>query len=62
MATKKTIKEILDKEPDYISYLDELRDSGVTNMYGAVPFLQRKFMLDKEEAKRLLREWMEGDR
>jgi hypothetical protein len=27
----------------YFDYLDRLRDSGVTNMYGATPYLQRKF-------------------
>ena len=27
----------------YFAYLEELRHSGVTNMYGARPYLQRKF-------------------
>lgn len=47
-----------DKE-DMFEYLDDLRDSGVTNMFGAAPYLQEEFGLDKREAKAILIEWME---
>lgn len=44
------------------NYLCALRDSGVVNMFGAVPYLQGKFHLDKREAERVLLEWMKGPR
>jgi hypothetical protein len=48
-----------DKE-EYLEFLDYLRDSGVTNMFGAVPYLLELFPeLNKMEAKRILVEWME---
>jgi len=40
-------------------FLDWLRESGKTNMFGATPFLQKQFNLNKEEAKAFLLEWME---
>jgi hypothetical protein len=39
-------------------YLDELRESGVTNMFGAAPYLQNEFGLDKHEAREVLSMWM----
>ena len=44
----------------YTQFLDELRDSGVTNMYGAAPYLQQAFGLDKIEARMILIDWMEN--
>lgn len=44
---------------DYYTYLNELRDSGKTNMYGAVPFLLRKYPKLKENcATYILQSWM----
>ncbi len=43
------------------AYLAQLRDYGVTNMFGAVPYLETAFKLDKEEAKDVLQSWMEKD-
>lgn len=40
-------------------YLDELRESGETNMFGASPYLQRVFMLNYEDAKAILVAWMQ---
>lgn len=45
---------------DYFSYLDDLRDSGVTNMFGASPYLQSEFGLDRNEARDILRQWMDS--
>jgi len=42
----------------YFSYLNVLRDSGVTNMFGASPYLQNEFGLSKSEAKKVLAAWM----
>lgn len=41
-------------------YLEWLRRSGQTNMYGAVPYLMEEFWLDEEEAKKVLIDWMEN--
>lgn len=42
----------------YWIYLEELRESGVTNMFGAGKYLQMEFGLDKREARRILADWM----
>jgi hypothetical protein len=41
-------------------YLEELRASGVTNMWGATPYLERHFELDKKTAKEWLLKWMKS--
>mgnify|MGYP003344065363 FL=1 len=43
----------------YFNYLDQLRESGITNMFGASPYLQEAFDLDRYEAKDVLLEWMQ---
>ena len=40
----------------YFDYLDQLRESGITNMFGASPYLQEAFDLDRYEAKDILLE------
>ena len=44
----------------YKEYLDDLRESGETNMYGATPYLMGDFCLEKREAMAILREWFES--
>lgn len=44
----------------YKIYLDTLRESGVTNMFFATPYLMEEFGLDKHEAKKILVEWMKS--
>lgn len=44
----------------YWIFLEELRISGVTNMYGAGPYLQKEFGLDKKEAHKILADWMKN--
>jgi hypothetical protein len=39
-------------------YLNELRDRGVTNMFGATLYLQREFNLSHTEARDCLSHWM----
>ena len=43
---------------EYLDYLDKLRESGITNMFGAAPYLQAEFDLTKQEAKDVLVYWM----
>ena len=40
-------------------YLDELRESGVTNMFGAGPYVERRFDLPASEANDVLVRWMD---
>lgn len=42
----------------YWIYLENLRRSGVTNMYGAAPYLQEAFGLSRSDAIVVLAEWM----
>lgn len=43
----------------YWLFLERLRRSGVTNMYGAVPYLMVAFdELTHEPAKQILADWM----
>ena len=44
---------------EHLEFLDELRDSGVTNMYGAAVYIQNQFMVKKIEAGEILQYWMD---
>lgn len=44
----------------YFDFLNELRESGATNMFGAGPYLQEAFGLDRREARDIVIEWMES--
>lgn len=39
-------------------YLSDLRESGVVNMWGAVPYLQEEFDMTHRDAKEALLEWI----
>lgn len=43
----------------YFVYLDELRETGKINMFGAAPYLQDEFNLKPHEAKAIVLEWMD---
>ena len=50
--------------PDYIkdkhlNYLDAVRDSGVTNMFGATSYVQTRFGLPEDKARDILVYWMD---
>jgi hypothetical protein len=44
----------------YCDYLNRLRESAVTNMFGAVPYLEAEFGLTRTEATPILTKWMRG--
>jgi len=47
----------------YFDYLDHLRDSGVTNMFGAAAYLQEAFpelSFNRAQAVYILQQWMAG--
>jgi hypothetical protein len=50
--------DIMEKNK-YFIFLDQLRNSGETNMFGATPYIQARFGLLRKEAEAILLEWME---
>lgn len=52
------------QKPDFVTnkhlvYLDKLRESGVTNMYGACPYLRKQFLsFNDNQARECLTYWM----
>lgn len=49
-------KEIL---TEVFEYLDDLRESGATNMFGAAPYVQANIGVSSKEARKLLSLWMD---
>lgn len=45
---------------EYFDYLDALRESGVTNMWGAAPYLVQAFGLSRQDARDILLEWIDS--
>jgi len=45
-------------ETQIFNYLNDLRESGVTNMFGAGIYLQEEFGLGKKEAREFLAKWI----
>ena len=43
---------------EHYIFLNRLRESGVTNMFGATPYLQNTFGLDRKTASNVLTDWM----
>lgn len=44
----------------YWIYLEQLRRSGITNMFGAALYLMDEFGLQHQEARKILSDWMEN--
>jgi hypothetical protein len=43
---------------EHLEYLDALRESGATNMFGATPYIVNEFGVTKNEARAILSYWM----
>ena len=43
---------------EHLDYLDDLRESGITNMFGAGGYMQREFGVSREDANTILSYWM----
>jgi hypothetical protein len=43
-------------------FLEELRESGETNMFGAAPYLQSEFDLSRRDSEKALMEWIRSFR
>ncbi len=53
----KDLNEVEELE-EVFTYLDELRDSGKTNMFGARPYVMNEFGFDKKKSNDLVSKWM----
>jgi hypothetical protein len=49
---------MLDKT-EVFEFLDALRQSGITNMFGAGPYVEDTFGCDHRDARALVLEWMQ---
>ena len=50
----------MENQDTYYQFLDELRESGQTNMFGAGPYLQEEFGMTRAEAKEVVLTWMKS--
>ena len=55
-----TKEESMKLTEEHKEYLIALRDSGVTNMWGAGPYLEAQFGLTRAEANIVLIEWIKS--
>ena len=60
MTGYKSKKAAANGHAEYFEYLDALRDSGVTNMFGAGAYLENRFDLTRYEARDILLEWIQS--
>lgn len=42
----------------HLEFLDDLRKSGETNMFGGASYVQQRFSLSKKDAAAVLMHWM----
>ena len=52
------MRQTTEQEKKIFKYLNNLRDSGVTNMFGSGPYVQKRFGLDKNTASKFVTLWM----
>lgn len=45
---------------EHLEFLDMLRESGVTNMFGAAPYVEDEFGVTRQEAKTITVYWIES--
>ena len=60
MTTKEIADEITQEMKNVFLYLNELKDSGKTNMFGATPYIVNEFNMDKRTAANYLILWMQS--
>ena len=54
------MRKTTEQEQEVLEYLNMLRDSGITNMFGATPYIEGEYGLNKKESRRLLSLWMKN--
>jgi hypothetical protein len=60
METTQETRPTTELEKNVCEYLNDLRESGVTNMFGAAPYVEDEFGLNKGEARRIVSLWMKN--
>lgn len=55
----KIVKKDISTEEVY-AYLELLKESGITNMLGSVPYIMAEFNINKLQAKNLLISWIKN--
>ena len=50
----------VNENQDIFNFLDDLREDGSINMFGAAPVLVEVFGLGKHEARAVLSDWMKN--
>ena len=45
-------------QDEVFHFLDDLRESGDTNMFGAGPYVETEFNISRQTARDLVTEWM----
>jgi hypothetical protein len=58
METKETTRATTREEKEVLEFLNDLRDSGATNMFGAAPYIMEEFGMNKAVARQMLTLWM----
>jgi len=53
-------KKATNQEKEIFLYLNRLRVSGITNMFGAAPYIVEMFEVSKPEARKFLGLWMKN--
>ena len=53
------VNEEIDITDEHLEFLDDLRDNGITNMFGAGSYLEEAFDMSGREATYVLQQWME---
>ena len=56
----KSKRPLNETELEVFKFLNALRKSGATNMFGAAPYIQREFGISNQEAVDLLYSWMKN--
>ena len=52
--------KLTEKEIEMFEFLTVLKESKVTNMFGASHYLVKEFHIDKYDARKALKKWMEN--
>lgn len=59
MEAKERVEEV-EQVTEYFQFLDDLRESGATNMFGAASYLMDSFDLDRHQARGILKDWVDS--
>lgn len=54
------MNEELKKYEKEFNFLEQLRQSGITNMFGASPYLAKRFCIPEADARNILSLWMKN--